>query len=807
MPREIKKGSTNITDYMRLETTSGTDATGVTITGLDLQYVRNGSAPSAKVDATALASSGSAHTDNAMIEIDATDQPGLYRVDYPDTASAAGVPGFVFTIKGSGIRTAHKEIQLVDFDPEDSVRLGLTSLPNAAADAAGGLVISDAGDLDMDGVLSGNTPQGADNNTILSNADYGLAKLVRSTTPANTLDVSATGEAGLDFNNIKDATGAHTLTNVTVPVVVTITGNVDGTVTGKTPSETGDAMTLAADAIKAVSYDESTAFPLKANDTGATQVARVGADGDTLEILSDEIAAVQSTVSNIASGTAATNQIAGSFVKSGAEVETNSYVDTATIGTIHIVEPDAGTTDVYYQFDIGANGSPVSVLWQGYAASQGDSYSVRAYNWGTTTWDQVKVLSAVNGTTVLSHTFDLDIGHVGIGANAGLVRLKFYSTDGTAVGTDRILCSFATVYQSVGYANGSIWVDTINGTAGTTNYINGTADNPVDTWVDALTLSGQLKINTFAIANSSSISLTGDSSNYKFIGNQWELDLNGQALSNTYIYGADIHGICTGSDWWWKDCRIAFIAALSFGPGNIDSCLIGHEGIILTAAGIYSVYDSHSINGTGTIIDFENASENKTLNITVFNGDIELRNFGHATGIHKVILTGMGHFIFNSNCSAATAADILDIHGTFHITDNVGGGWGGTTQEEARFDVAQITGAVPTAANVVDEWETQSQADPTGFHVNVLEVAGTGQTAGDISAQIDAVPTVGEIRTEIESSGSHLDYIIIDQVYKKIITEATGNTEQFNAAGGSLGTVAAAYTTDGTYTTRKKMVI
>ncbi len=46
-----------------------------------------------------------------------------------------------------------------------------------------------------------------------------IDELVRSTTPANTLDVSATGEVGLDFANIKDATGAHTLTNITIPTV------------------------------------------------------------------------------------------------------------------------------------------------------------------------------------------------------------------------------------------------------------------------------------------------------------------------------------------------------------------------------------------------------------------------------------------------------------------------------------------------------------------------------------------------------------------------------------------------------------
>ncbi len=56
--------------------------------------------------------------------------------------------------------------------------------------------------------------------------------LVRSTTPANTLDVSATGEAGLDFANIKAATGATTLTNITVPTVTSITNDVGITQAG-----------------------------------------------------------------------------------------------------------------------------------------------------------------------------------------------------------------------------------------------------------------------------------------------------------------------------------------------------------------------------------------------------------------------------------------------------------------------------------------------------------------------------------------------------------------------------------------------
>ena len=48
---------------------------------------------------------------------------------------------------------------------------------------------------------------------------------------------------------------------------------------------------LADDVITAAKFDESTAFPLTSADSSTTRVARVGADGDTLETLSDEIAA------------------------------------------------------------------------------------------------------------------------------------------------------------------------------------------------------------------------------------------------------------------------------------------------------------------------------------------------------------------------------------------------------------------------------------------------------------------------------------------------------------------------------------
>jgi hypothetical protein len=98
---------------------------------------------------------------------------------------------------------------------------------------------------------TGNTPQTGDAYAVVNDGTFGNSKLVRATTPANTLDVSSTGEAGLDFNNIKDATGAHTLTNITVPTVTTTATATAVTTVNGLASSVITAASIATDAITA----------------------------------------------------------------------------------------------------------------------------------------------------------------------------------------------------------------------------------------------------------------------------------------------------------------------------------------------------------------------------------------------------------------------------------------------------------------------------------------------------------------------------------------------------------------------------
>lgn len=81
-------------------------------------------------------------TSSGFKEIDATNMPGWYQFCPPNTALASGAAAVAFHLKGaSNMAPLPIEMQLVAFDPDDTVRLGLTALPNAAAAANGGLPI------------------------------------------------------------------------------------------------------------------------------------------------------------------------------------------------------------------------------------------------------------------------------------------------------------------------------------------------------------------------------------------------------------------------------------------------------------------------------------------------------------------------------------------------------------------------------------------------------------------------------------------------------------------------------------------
>jgi len=221
----IKKATTDVTVYLFIQAsnvTTGAGLTGLTFDTASLvaSYVRPLGARAALSLAT-LAAVDSEHSDGGFIEIDATNMPGVYRLDLPDAVCATGVNSAVVMLKGAAnMAPVLLEIQLASVDVNDAVRAGISALPNAAADAAGGLPISNAGGLDMDAQI------GTDIDAILEDTGTTLDTVV-DTILADMADVTDITTPLAVIDVILDAIKAKTdLLNT--GTAVNITSSVDG---------------------------------------------------------------------------------------------------------------------------------------------------------------------------------------------------------------------------------------------------------------------------------------------------------------------------------------------------------------------------------------------------------------------------------------------------------------------------------------------------------------------------------------------------------------------------------------------------
>lgn len=113
-------GSTDVSLYFRLVlAVDGTKATGLTVTTLDVVYTRDRAVP-VKVDISdVLSAADDSHADNEAMEVDPTNDPGLYRVDIVDAAFALGSGAVQVTIIGATIAPSTIEVELESLTAAD----------------------------------------------------------------------------------------------------------------------------------------------------------------------------------------------------------------------------------------------------------------------------------------------------------------------------------------------------------------------------------------------------------------------------------------------------------------------------------------------------------------------------------------------------------------------------------------------------------------------------------------------------------------------------------------------------------------
>lgn len=379
---------------------------------------------------------------------------------------------------------------------------------------------------------------------------------------------------------------------------------------------------------------------------------------------------------------------ANSTITTGSTVS-GDVTETAPLdGTYWQIQDTAGTLDMYFEFLIPADGVPTTVTQTGRLNSANDDLDVFAWNWSGAAWEQVGTYAGQGNAADSARTYNLFTTHVGTGADLGKVRIRFLGVGLTSANfyTDQIFLSYAVVTRSVGYADGAVWIDTINGTAGTIPFINGTADRPVLTLADGITLAISLGLSRFRIASGSVITFVSAQDGRVYVGSRWTLALGGQSISGSMIVGATVSGMCTGAvSPRFVDCVFGFVTLPATQARN---CGIA-GGIILTDAGAYIFEQCYSaVAGTGTpFVDFGVAVLDTQLNMRHHSGGTEVRNMGQA-GTDTMSLEGQGQIIAAASCTGGTIA----VRGPFTRIDNSGGAV--TFVDDARLTRSEIVTAV-----------------------------------------------------------------------------------------------------------------
>jgi hypothetical protein len=240
---KIKESTTSKLVRVFIQDSSSTTGAGLTglvynSSGLTAHYLPEGDATATAI--TLATMTVGTWATGGFKEVDSTNMPGVYEIGLPDAVIDATSEGSTLVmLKGAtNMAPVLLEIELDKIDYRDGVRAGLTALPNAAADAAGGLVISDAGGLDidtMDSHISTFALSGVTASTVTDKTGYSISGTKTtldalndvSTTEVNTQVDTALSDIGLDHLVSASVTGTDITDNSIIARMVSKSATAD----------------------------------------------------------------------------------------------------------------------------------------------------------------------------------------------------------------------------------------------------------------------------------------------------------------------------------------------------------------------------------------------------------------------------------------------------------------------------------------------------------------------------------------------------------------------------------------------------
>ncbi len=212
-----------------------------------------------------------------------------------------------------------------------------------------------------------------------------------------------------------------------------------------------------------------------------------------------------------------------------------------------------------------------------------------------------------------------------------------------------------------GYAQGAVWYDDVNGTAGTELDVNGTQDRPSSSWADVQTIQAAKNLKIAHAATGSTVTLDQAYEDKEIIGINYALVLNGKSINNSFIEGASSvtgEGLSASSSPIFRTC--------GFGAVTLDPTIINDSSFFgkftLRTAGFYVISASSSVlpEGVAFEIDYGAALNASNMRLNRWGGGVvEIQNAGAGTGTYTFDMVGDGALDINANCSDTTIISLI----------------------------------------------------------------------------------------------------------------------------------------------------
>jgi len=287
------------------------------------------------------------------------------------------------------------------------------------------------------------------------------------------------------------------------------------------------------------------------------------------------------------------------------------------------------------------------------------------------------------------------------------------------------------------YMLGAVWIDSVNGAAGSTSYTHGIVTNPCTTIADGKSIADNLKLKNFMSLAGSTLTLAAGMGGYIFGGDLWTLVPASQSLAGAHIDGATMTGTVTGAASEWDKCHIQ---TTTMPTATLRGC--GLSGTFtVSATGIYTFDQCYSEVAAGGdwILDFGAAVGATTIGLRHWAGTVDVRNM---LAGDVLVVAGTGKLTINANCTAGA----IQIRGLIELVNN---GSGQTITDTSRYSEDQnVTNVTGAAANLT------TNNDKTGYALTATTGLGnqTANITGNLSGSVGSVTgAVGSVTGAVGS--------------------------------------------------------